>query len=79
MPELADREAGLCRLVTCDYADLLVQDPVEGVWVRSRGSGHERIMPTGSDKSRLRKCRNACEMPIYAAKILLRTRFGLPS
>ncbi len=60
MPKRAGRETDCWRLVTCDQTELLVQDPVEGIRIRSRCPGHEGMMRARSDKALLRKCRKWC-------------------
>jgi hypothetical protein len=44
MLERAGRDADGQRLMSSDYVHLLAQDSVECIRIRSRGSGHKRIM-----------------------------------
>jgi hypothetical protein len=50
MPQGISRNASRERLAARDHVQLMTEDPIEGIAVRPRCSGHARIMPTGSDK-----------------------------
>jgi hypothetical protein len=51
MPQCIGRQANRYRLLACDHVKLPLEDPFEGVAIRSCRWGHIHMMTTGSDKT----------------------------